>query len=88
MRGTDTTGRLAEARRRWAAGSTLAALAGVVVAIGAGSFIFYNANILNQYQRAQAGRKAASAIRKAVPPPQGRGPAAHRGRGPEHRHLP
>ncbi len=50
VRGTDTTGRLTEARRRWDAGSTLAALAGVVVTIAAGSFIFYNTNILNQYQ--------------------------------------
>lgn len=37
---------------------------------------------------AQAARKAAGAVRKAVPPPARRGPAAHRGREPEHRHLP
>ncbi|AMR27337.1 hypothetical protein A0257_09685 [Hymenobacter psoromatis] len=57
VRGTDTGGRLAEARRRWGAGSTLAALAGVIVAIGAGSFIFYNTNILNQYQTPKQGEK-------------------------------
>ncbi len=50
VRGTDASGRLAEARRRWGASSTLAALVGVVLAIGTGSFIYYNTNILNQYR--------------------------------------
>ena len=50
VRGTDTTGRLTEARRRWSSGSTAAALLGLVIAVGAGGFVYYNTNILNQYR--------------------------------------
>lgn len=50
VRGTDATGRLTEARRRWRGGSTAAALLGVAIAVGAGGFIYYNTNILNQYR--------------------------------------
>ncbi|NML63762.1 ABC transporter permease subunit [Hymenobacter sp. RP-2-7] len=50
VRGTDPSGRLGEARRRWGAGSTAALAAGLAVALGTGSFIYYNTNVLNQYR--------------------------------------
>lgn len=49
VRGTDTTGRLAEARRRWSTGSTAALAVGLLISLGAGYYIFYNTNVLNKY---------------------------------------
>jgi ABC-2 type transport system permease protein len=49
-RGTDSTGRLREARRRWNAGSTATLALGLLISLGAGAFIFYNTNVLNQYR--------------------------------------
>ncbi|WP_375438336.1 M1 family aminopeptidase [uncultured Hymenobacter sp.] len=49
VRGTDTSQRLREARRRWSMGSTAALALGLLIAVGAGSFVFYNTNILNEY---------------------------------------
>ena len=57
VRGTDTGSRLREARRRWGAGSTAALAAGLVVSLGAGAFIFYNTNTLNEYRTAKQGEK-------------------------------
>ena len=53
VRGTDSGQRLREARRRWGAGSLVALAAGLVVAVGTGSFIFYNTNVLNHYYTAK-----------------------------------
>jgi ABC-2 type transport system permease protein len=50
VRGTDATGRLREARRRWSSGSTAALALGLLVSLGAGAFIFYNTNVLNEYR--------------------------------------
>ena len=50
VRGTDTSGRLREARRRWSAGSTATLVLGLLVSLGAGGYIFYNTNVLNQYR--------------------------------------
>ncbi|WP_210520768.1 ABC transporter permease/M1 family aminopeptidase [Hymenobacter terricola] len=49
VRGTDTTGRLREARRRWSSSSTATLALGLLVSLGTGYFIFYNTNILNKY---------------------------------------
>ena len=57
VRGTDTTGRLAEARRRWGSGSSAALALGLLVSLGAGGFIFYNTNVLNEYRTPKAGEK-------------------------------
>ncbi|MGI4873680.1 MAG: M1 family aminopeptidase [Janthinobacterium lividum] len=57
VRGTDTGGRWAEARRRWGRSSTLAAAVGGLVAVGTGAFIFYNTNVLNQYLTPKAQEK-------------------------------
>ena len=57
VRGTDTTGRLAEARRRWGSGSSAALVLGLLVSLGAGGFIFYNTNVLNEYRTPKAGEK-------------------------------
>jgi ABC-2 type transport system permease protein len=57
VRGTDPTGRLAEARRRWSSGSTAALALGLVIALGTGTFIFYNTNVLNQYRLPKTGEK-------------------------------
>ncbi|WP_310395956.1 M1 family aminopeptidase [Hymenobacter sp.] len=57
VRGTDTTGRLPEARRRWNAGSTAALALGLLISLGAGGYIFYNTNVLNQYRTTKAGEK-------------------------------
>ena len=50
VRGTDPAGRLAEARRRWGAGSRLALGLGLALSLGAGGYVFYNTNVLNQYR--------------------------------------
>jgi ABC-2 type transport system permease protein len=57
VRGTDPTGRLAEARRRWSAGSTATLALGLLVALGTGAFIFYNTNVLNQYRTPKESEK-------------------------------
>ena len=57
VRGTDPTGRLAEARRRWGTGSSVALTLGLVTALGAGAFVFYNTNVLNQFRTAKADEK-------------------------------
>ncbi len=50
VRGTDATGRLREARRRWGTGSTATLALGLLVSLGAGGYVFYNTNVLNKYQ--------------------------------------
>ena len=57
VRGTDTTGRLREARRRWSAGSSVTLVLGLLVSLGTGSYIFYNTNVLNEYLSPKAGEK-------------------------------
>ena len=64
VRGTDSTGRLAEARRRWHRGSTGAAAVGGLLALGAGAFIFYNTNVLNHYQTPKQGEQDQVAYEK------------------------
>jgi ABC-type transport system involved in multi-copper enzyme maturation permease subunit len=49
VRGTDTTRRLAEARRRWSPASSAALALGLLISLGAGYYIFYNTNVLNEY---------------------------------------
>ena len=63
-RGTDTSGRLREARRRWSAGSTAALALGLLVSLGAGGYIFYNTNVLNKYLTPKAGEKRQVAYEK------------------------
>ncbi|MGI4883465.1 MAG: M1 family aminopeptidase [Janthinobacterium lividum] len=50
VRGTDAAGRLREARRRWGPGSTAALALGLLVSVGAGGYVFYNTNVLNEYR--------------------------------------
>ena len=57
VRGTDTSGRLAEARRRWSFGSTATLALGLLVSLGAGAFIFHNTNVLNKYLTPKDGEK-------------------------------
>ncbi len=57
VRGTDTSGRLREARRRWGAGSSATLALGLLVSLGAGAYIFYNTNVLNKYLSPKAGEK-------------------------------
>ncbi|WP_234795110.1 ABC transporter permease/M1 family aminopeptidase [Hymenobacter arizonensis] len=57
VRGTDTTGRLREASRRWGTGSTATLALGLLISLGAGSYIFYNTNVLNEYRSPKAGEK-------------------------------
>ncbi|MBF9239621.1 ABC transporter permease [Hymenobacter sp. BT683] len=57
VRGTDTTGRLREARRRWSAGSSATLALGLLISLGAGGYIFYNTNVLNQYLSPKAGEQ-------------------------------
>ena len=57
VRGTDTSGRLHEARRRWSFSSTAALALGLLVSLGAGGFIFYNTNVLNKYLTPKASEK-------------------------------
>ena len=57
VRGTDTTGRLREARRRWGAGSAATLALGLLISLGAGAFIFHNTNVLNEYRSPKAGEK-------------------------------
>ncbi|WP_046244178.1 ABC transporter permease/M1 family aminopeptidase [Hymenobacter terrenus] len=57
VRGTDTGHRLAEARRRWGLGNLTTTGAGLVLAVGAGGFIFYNTNVLNKYWTPKAQEK-------------------------------
>ena len=57
VRGTDTTGRLREARRRWSLGSTTALALGLLVSLGAGGYIFYNTNVLNEYLTPKQGQR-------------------------------
>lgn len=54
VRGTDPTGRLREARRRWGAGSTATLALGLAVSLGAGGYIYYNTNVLNEYRTPKA----------------------------------
>ena len=63
-RGTDTSGRLREARRRWSAGSTAALALGLLISLGAGGYIFYNTNVLNKYLTPKAGEKRQVAYEK------------------------
>ena len=56
-RGTDSTGRLREARRRWSAGSSATLALGLLISLGAGYYIFYNTNVLNKYLTPKAGEK-------------------------------
>jgi hypothetical protein len=49
VRGTDTTGRLREARRRWNSGSTATLALGLLISLGTGAYVFYNTNVLNEY---------------------------------------
>ncbi|HEX8326313.1 MAG TPA: M1 family aminopeptidase [Hymenobacter sp.] len=57
VRGTDASGRLREARRRWSAGSTATLALGLLVSLGAGAYIFYNTNVLNEYLSPKASEK-------------------------------
>ncbi|MFD2786943.1 ABC transporter permease/M1 family aminopeptidase [Hymenobacter rubripertinctus] len=57
VRGTDTTGRLREARRRWGTGSTATLALGLLVSLSTGAYIFYNTNVLNKYLSPKAGEK-------------------------------
>ena len=57
VRGTDTTGRLREARRRWSTGSTATLALGLLISLGTGAFIFYNTNVLNEYRSPKDGEK-------------------------------
>ena len=63
-RGTDTTGRLREARRRWSAGSSTALALGLLISLGAGGYIFYNTNMLNKYLTPKEGEKRQVAYEK------------------------
>ncbi|WP_216690208.1 ABC transporter permease/M1 family aminopeptidase [Hymenobacter siberiensis] len=63
-RGTDTTGRLREARRRWSAGSTAALALGLLISLGTGGYIFYNTNVLNKYLTPKEGEKRQVAYEK------------------------
>jgi hypothetical protein len=57
VRGTDTTGRLREARRRWSFGSSAALALGLCISLGAGWYLFYNTNVLNKYMTPKEGEK-------------------------------
>ncbi|MFC6223498.1 M1 family aminopeptidase [Hymenobacter artigasi] len=63
-RGTDTTGRLREARRRWSAGSSTALALGLLISLDAGGYIFYNTNVLNKYMTPKEGEKRQVAYEK------------------------
>ncbi|GAB3862109.1 M1 family aminopeptidase [Hymenobacter terrigena] len=63
-RGTDATGRLREARRRWSAGSSTALALGLLISLGAGYYIFYNTNVLNKYLTPKEGEKRQVAYEK------------------------
>ncbi|AMJ64564.1 ABC transporter permease/M1 family aminopeptidase [Hymenobacter sp. PAMC 26628] len=63
-RGTDAAGRLREARRRWGPSSTAALALGLLVSLGAGGYIFYNTNVLNEYRTPKAGEKRQVAYEK------------------------
>ncbi|MGY3090033.1 ABC-2 type transport system permease protein [Hymenobacter sp. UYAg731] len=56
-RGTDTSGRLREARRRWSPASSTALALGLLISLGAGGYIFYNTNVLNKYLTPKEGEK-------------------------------
>ncbi|MFD1468703.1 M1 family aminopeptidase [Hymenobacter caeli] len=64
VRGTDTAGRLHEARRRWGPASSAALALGLLTSLGAGYYIFYNTNVLNQYLSPKAGEKRQVAYEK------------------------
>ncbi len=64
VRGTDTRGRLAEARRRWNAGSTATLALGLLISLGTGAYVFYNTNVLNQYRTPKADEKRQVAYEK------------------------
>lgn len=64
VRGTDTTARLAEARRRWSTGSSAALALGLLISLGAGYYIFYNTNVLNKYLTPKEGEKRQVAYEK------------------------
>jgi ABC-2 type transport system permease protein len=64
VRGTDTNGRLREARRRWSPSSSVALVLGLLISLGAGGYIFYNTNVLNQYLSPKAGEKRQVAYEK------------------------
>ncbi|TPG72462.1 M1 family aminopeptidase [Hymenobacter nivis] len=64
VRGTDTRGRLPEARRRWSAGSSAALALGLAISLGAGGYIFYNTNVLNKYRTPKEGEKRQVAYEK------------------------
>ncbi|GAA4032817.1 M1 family aminopeptidase [Hymenobacter glaciei] len=57
VRGTDTTGRLREARRRWGTGNTATLALGLLVSLGAGAYIYHNTNVLNEYLSPKASEK-------------------------------
>ena len=57
VRGTDTTGRLREARRRWSTGSSATLALGLLISLGAGAYIFHNTNVLNKYLTPKAQEK-------------------------------
>ncbi|WP_022824392.1 ABC transporter permease/M1 family aminopeptidase [Hymenobacter norwichensis] len=64
VRGTDTTGRLQEARRRWSTGSTATLVLGLLISLGTGAFIFYNTNVLNEYRSPKENEKRQVAYEK------------------------
>ncbi|MDB5235117.1 MAG: hypothetical protein JWR44_2110 [Hymenobacter sp.] len=64
VRGTDATGRLREARRRWSTGSTATLALGLLVSLGAGGYIFYNTNVLNRYRTPKQQEKLQVAYEK------------------------
>ncbi|MDO7853617.1 ABC transporter permease/M1 family aminopeptidase [Hymenobacter convexus] len=64
VRGTDTSGRLPEARRRWSPASSAALALGLLVSLGAGYYIFYNTNVLNKYLTPKESEKRQVAYEK------------------------
>ncbi|RZK97274.1 MAG: hypothetical protein EOO62_28300, partial [Hymenobacter sp.] len=64
VRGTDTSGRLREARRRWSTGSSATLALGLLVSLGAGYVIFHNTNVLNDYMTPKQGEKRQVAYEK------------------------
>ncbi|WP_375417965.1 M1 family aminopeptidase [uncultured Hymenobacter sp.] len=64
VRGTDSTGRLREARRRWSPASSAALALGLLISLGAGGYIFYNTNVLNEYRTPKEGEQQQVAYEK------------------------
>ncbi|UYZ61654.1 ABC transporter permease/M1 family aminopeptidase [Hymenobacter weizhouensis] len=64
VRGTDATGRLREARRRWSPANTATLALGLLISLGTGAFIFYNTNVLNEYRTPKENEKRQVAYEK------------------------